>query len=73
VDPAPAVLPTAALDDRIAIIGTAGSGKTYKAKGFVKRLLDGGLRVTVVDPLEVWWGLRTGVAGTVVKLVPVEV
>jgi hypothetical protein len=32
---APAVLPTAALDDRIAIVGTAGSGKTYTAKGFL--------------------------------------
>ena len=27
-------LPTDALDDRIAIVGTAGSGKTYAAKGF---------------------------------------
>ncbi|MGE3284377.1 MAG: hypothetical protein AB7O13_25945 [Alphaproteobacteria bacterium] len=36
---APAVLPTTALDDRIAIVGTAGSGKTYTAKGFVERLL----------------------------------
>jgi hypothetical protein len=26
-----AVLPTEALDDRIAIVGTAGSGKTYAA------------------------------------------
>ena len=60
---APAVLPTTALDDRIAIVGTAGSGKTYTAKGFVERLLDAGARVTVVDPLGVWWGLRAGAAG----------
>ena len=33
---APAVLPTAALDDRIVIVGTAGSGKTYTAKGFCR-------------------------------------
>jgi uncharacterized protein len=59
----PAVLPTAALDDRIAIVGTAGSGKTYTAKGFVERLLDTGARVTIVDPLGVWWGLRAGAAG----------
>src|SRR3954451_9533052 len=57
---APAALPTAALDDRIAIVGTAGSGKTYTAKGFVERLLDAGARVAVVDPLGVWWGLRAG-------------
>jgi hypothetical protein len=59
----PSVLPTAALDDRIAIVGTAGSGKTYTAKGFVERLLDAGDRVTIVDPLGVWWGLRAGAAG----------
>src|SRR4051794_28883786 len=60
---APAALPTAALDDRIAIVGTAGSGKTYTAKGFVERLLDAGARVTVIDPLGVWWGLRAGAEG----------
>src|SRR5215211_7335763 len=59
----PAVLPAAALDDRIAIVGTAGSGKTYTAKGFVERLLDAGARVAVVDPLGVWWGLRADASG----------
>jgi DNA helicase HerA-like ATPase len=53
-----AALPTDALDDRIAIVGTAGSGKTYATKGFVERLLDTGARVAIVDPLGVWWGLR---------------
>jgi DNA helicase HerA-like ATPase len=53
-----AALPSSALDDRIAIVGTAGSGKTYAAKGFVERLLDSGARVAIVDPLGVWWGLR---------------
>jgi uncharacterized protein len=55
---APSVLPTQALDDRIAIVGTAGSGKTYAAKGFVERLLESGVRIAIVDPLGVWWGLR---------------
>jgi polynucleotide 5'-kinase involved in rRNA processing len=50
----PTILSTAALDDRIAIVGTAGSGKTYAAKGFVERLLDTSARVAVVDPLGVW-------------------
>jgi uncharacterized protein len=53
-----------ALDDRIAIVGTAGSGKTYAAKGFVKRLLESGARITIVDPLGVWWGLRASADGT---------
>ena len=45
-------LPVDAFDDRIAIVGTAGSGKTYAAKGFVERLLESGARVAIVDPLE---------------------
>src|SRR4051794_35577356 len=59
----PASLPADALDDRIAIVGTAGSGKTYAAKGFVERLLDIGARVAIVDPLGVWWGLRASADG----------
>ena len=59
----PGALPSEALDDRIAIVGTAGSGKTYAAKGFVERLLDSGARVTIVDPLGVWWGLRASADG----------
>jgi hypothetical protein len=57
------VLSADALDDRITIVGTAGSGKTYAAKGFVERLLEAGARVTVVDPLGVWWGLRASADG----------
>jgi hypothetical protein len=56
-------LPAEALDDRIAIVGTAGSGKTYAAKGFVERLLENGARVAIVDPLGVWWGLRASADG----------
>jgi hypothetical protein len=36
----PATLPADALDGRIAIVGTAVSGKTYAAKGFVERLFE---------------------------------
>jgi hypothetical protein len=63
-DGLPAALPTDALDDRIAIVGTAGSGKTYAAKGFVERLLDSGARVAIMDPLGVWWGLRASADGS---------
>ena len=52
------LLSLGALDERIAIVGTSGSGKTYAAKGFVERLLDHGTRMAIVDPLGVWWGLR---------------
>jgi DNA invertase Pin-like site-specific DNA recombinase len=57
------VLPPSALDERLAIVGTSGSGKTYAAKGLVERLMGQGARVCVVDPLGVWWGLRLGPDG----------
>ena len=59
----PAALPVDALDDRIAIVGTAGSGKIYAAKGFVERFLDIGARVAIIDPLGVWCGLRASATG----------
>ncbi len=52
------ILPLAALDKHVAIVGASGAGKTYAAKSRVERLLEAGARVCVVDPLGVWWGLR---------------
>jgi hypothetical protein len=63
-DSPPVVLAAETLDDRIAIVGTAGSGKTYAAKGFVERLLESGARVAIADPLGVWWGLRASADGS---------
>ncbi len=57
------VLPPSALDERLAIVGTSGSGKTYAAKGLIERVMAGGGRVCVVDPLGVWWGLGKGADG----------
>lgn len=57
------VLSDDALDERLAIVGTSGSGKTYAAKGLVEHLLAVGARVCVVDPLGVWWGLRACAEG----------
>jgi hypothetical protein len=51
-------LPAAALDDRLAFVGTSGSGKTYAAGTAVETLLHAKARVVIVDPLDVWWGLR---------------
>lgn len=48
------VLPLVALDERVAIVSTTGVGKTYAAKSRVKRLLEAGAQVCVVDPLGVW-------------------
>jgi hypothetical protein len=57
------VLSPAALDTRLAVVGTSGSGKTYAAKGLLERVMASGGRVCVVDPLGVWWGLAKGVDG----------
>lgn len=51
-------IPSAALDDRLGIVGTAGSGKTYGAGTAVERILANGGRAVIPDPLGVWWGLR---------------
>ena len=51
-------VPNAALDDRLGWVGTAGSGKTYNAMACVERLLAKHARVVIVDPLDVWYGLR---------------
>lgn len=51
-------IPPAGLDDRLAFVGTSGSGKTYAAGTAVERLLKTGAKVVVVDPLGVWYGLR---------------
>lgn len=56
--------PQAALDDRLAFVGTSGSGKTYAAGELAERLLSSGSRVVVVDPLDVWWGLRLTADGS---------
>ncbi len=73
VDRIAGVLPLSALDERVAIVGTSGSGKTYAAKGLVERLMDQGARVCVVDPLGVWWGLRDGADGAAASGYPVVV
>lgn len=56
-------IPDDALDDRLAFIGTSGSGKTYNAGGGTERLIESGAKVVIVDPLDVWWGLRLTAAG----------
>ncbi|MEJ0015674.1 MAG: DUF87 domain-containing protein [Acetobacteraceae bacterium] len=61
------------LEDRLAIVGTTGSGKTFAAKGMAEALIAGGARVCVVDPLGVWWGLRAGPDGDPAGGLPVTI
>jgi hypothetical protein len=52
------ILPLATLDKHVAIVGTTGPDKICVAKSWVERLLEACVRVCVVGPLGVWWGLR---------------
>jgi len=73
VDRIAGLLPVSALDERLAIVGTSGSGKTYAAKGLAERLMERGRRLCIVDPLGVWWGLRLTADGTIPSTFPLVV
>jgi hypothetical protein len=52
-------IPDEALDDRLATVGTSGSGKTYGVIGAMARLLKKSAARTIgIDPLGCMWGLR---------------
>jgi hypothetical protein len=51
-------LPLQALDDRLAIVGRSGYGKTNAAKVMAEQLLATHTRVCILDPTDAWWGLR---------------
>lgn len=69
----PLAWPDELIDDRLAFVGTSGSGKTYAAKGLAERLIRLGTRLCIVDPLGVWWGLRSGVDGDASGGLPVTI
>ena len=47
------------LDKRLGFLGTSGSGKTYGAGTLVEEVIAKGWRTVIIDPLGVWWGLRS--------------
>jgi hypothetical protein len=54
------VIPPAALEQHIAVLGKTGAGKTTLSKSaIVEPLLAAGKHVGVVDPTGAWWGLRS--------------
>ena len=46
-----------------AILGRRGSGKTHTAVVMAEEFLSAGVQVIVIDPLDVWWGLRVSKDG----------
>lgn len=56
-------LPIEAVTQTFAILAKRGVGKTYTASVMVEEMLKNNLQTVVVDPIGVWWGLRSSVDG----------
>lgn len=56
-------LPLEAITETIAILGIRGSGKTNTCVVLTEELLDAGQQVVVIDPTDVWWGLKSSKDG----------
>ncbi len=58
------VLPVEAVTETFAILAKRGAGKTYTAAVLMEEMMGAGLPVVIVDPVGVWWGLRSSADGT---------
>lgn len=56
-------LPLDAITEAIAILAKRGSGKTHTASVIVEEVVTAGHPAVVIDPLGVWWGLRSSASG----------
>jgi hypothetical protein len=56
-------LPNEAITQTFAILAKRGVGKTYTASVMVEEMLKNNLPVVVLDPIGVWWGLRSSADG----------
>lgn len=56
-------VPIDVVTQTVAVLGIRGSGKTYTAAVMVEGALAAGQQVAVIDPTDVWWGLRSSADG----------
>lgn len=56
-------LPPEAVTETFAIIAKRGMGKTYLSADMAEEMIEGGHQVCIVDPIGVWWGLRSSADG----------
>jgi uncharacterized protein len=56
-------LPVDAVTETFAFLAKRGAGKTYAAKVLAEEMLTAGAQVVILDPLDVWWGLRSSADG----------
>jgi len=66
-------LPLAASTETILIVGKRGSGKSSTATRFAEQLIHAGVPIAVLDPVDVWWGLKAGADGSADGGLPVYV
>lgn len=59
----PFCLPRETATETVSILGKRGAGKTYIAGVLAEELLGAGQHVVIIDPLDVWWGLRASEDG----------
>ena len=55
------------------VAGKRGSGKTNTAKRIVEQVIRAGVPVAILDPADVWWGLRSSRCGTADGGLPIHV
>jgi len=56
-------LPLEAVTETFAILAKRGSGKTYTAAVLAEEIIGAGHPCVIVDPVGVWWGLRSSADG----------
>lgn len=56
-------LPLETVTESLAILAKKGAGKTYTASALIEEMLKAKLPVVVLDPMGVWWGLRSSADG----------
>lgn len=56
-------LPTSLGTQTSALVGIRGSGKTVTASVVVEELLEASHQVIIIDPTDVWWGLKSNADG----------
>lgn len=57
------VLPLGVVSDAQAVMGLRGKGKTSTVVVMVEEALDNGVQVIIIDPTDVWWGLKSSKSG----------
>src|SRR6266576_3094760 len=57
-------LPVEAATETFLIVGKRGSGKSSTATRLAEQFIRSKVPIAVLDPVDVWWGLKAGATGT---------